>query len=117
MKIVHSNPNVTNWNPETGYGKEVSDNDYPRRVFNAQLNAVLYVQLKSHERDLEYLCVSVNVYNLLIAQHFEIHQILFVKVAWIDTWFQGLPKYAGWLISNVAILLTRSVLGKNQHFD
>ena len=71
MKIVHNNPNVTNWNPETGYGNEVSDNDYPRRVFNAQLNAVLYVQLKTHERDLEYLCVSVNVYNLLIAQHFK----------------------------------------------
>lgn len=78
MKIVHSNPNVTNWNPETGYGTEVTDKDYPRRVFNAQLNAVLYVQLKSHERDLEYLCVSVKLNNnLLMYQNLNSWNVIF----------------------------------------
>lgn len=56
MKTVDSNPNMTNWNPDDGYGQRVGDDDYPIRVFNAQLNAFLYLHLKLFEKDLEWLC-------------------------------------------------------------
>lgn len=56
MMTVNNNPNVNAWTLQDGYEKGVRDCDYPLRVFNARQSAVLVIQTKLFQRDLEYLC-------------------------------------------------------------
>lgn len=56
MMIVNNNPNVNAWTLQNGYEDGVRDCDYPLRVFNARQSAVLIIQTKLFQRDLEYLC-------------------------------------------------------------
>lgn len=63
--IVKNKPKIT-WIPEIGYAKEVPNNDYPIRIFNANSGTGLILILQSFEKDLEYLCRGLYAFNMHI---------------------------------------------------
>lgn len=56
MMTNTNNPNVTNWNMETGYENRFDTISYPIRVFNAKPPFGLIAFMRLFERDLDYLC-------------------------------------------------------------
>lgn len=54
IQIVKENPNVSNWDRDTGYVKGVLKNAYPLRSFNKRELNGLAVHLRLYERDIEY---------------------------------------------------------------
>lgn len=56
MFAMKNQPNVSNWNLETGYTTESKDGSYPIRVFSAQKNSALNFQLRSYDEDVEFVC-------------------------------------------------------------
>ena len=56
MISVSNQPNVVDWNLETGYNANAKVNTYPVRVYSAGKDSALEFKLQSFDTDIEYIC-------------------------------------------------------------
>lgn len=56
LKTIRNNPNVSNWNRESGYKSTSVGSEYPLRVDESGPAAGLEITLVAHEHDRTYLC-------------------------------------------------------------
>lgn len=56
MMAINGQPNILDWNLETGYSTKAKDKSYPIRVFSAQKDSALSFKLRSFDVDVEYVC-------------------------------------------------------------
>lgn len=77
--IVKDNPNVTRWDPESGYNDDDELNDldeYPYRVISAGPRVGLHTTFQLYEHDLDYICRGpVHGFKILLHSPIEEPQI------------------------------------------
>lgn len=101
-----TNPDVTNWSHEYGYGR-VSEDDYPIRMFNAKDSHALILYLGLFKSDLDNLCPGrIKGFRVILAEPNETSNIrrrtfrvalleqveLLIKPKWVTT-SDGLRSY------------------------